>query len=171
MACYDGQAPPVVIRALIDSYPDSVRKENKMGRDPLELAAMNYRRQSPYRAEVMALLRFHRPEGSPSSGPRIESSHTALFSHNPPERMFSAAAECVVCMEKSSSVAVIPCGHICLCTLCVRTITTTGRCPVDRCEVQGLYQLEGEEVRIHHSMCVGCVGVSEVLGGTPEVVQ
>ena len=28
-----------------------------------------------------------------------------------------------------------------------------GRCPVDRCEVQGLYQLKGDQIKIHESMC------------------
>ncbi|KAL7535045.1 hypothetical protein ACHAXR_007867 [Thalassiosira sp. AJA248-18] len=157
LACYDGQAPPELIRALIDAYPDSVRKENNLGRDPLELAAKNYRFDHPYRAEVLALLRWHRPEDSPpataaSDGP-ISEPLPGIFSKTPPDRMFSASDQCVVCMEEKACVAMIPCGHICLCMKCVRTTLKQGRCPVDRCEVQGLYQLQGEQIRIHESMC------------------
>ena len=68
LACYDGQAPPAVIRALIDAYPDSVRKKNRMGLDPLQLAARNYRVGHPYRSQVLTLLRGHQPGDSPSSG-------------------------------------------------------------------------------------------------------
>jgi len=72
LACYDGQAPPDIIRALIDAYPDSVRKENSLGRDPMELAAKNYRIGGAYRAEVLELLRWHRPGSSSSSDPLNE---------------------------------------------------------------------------------------------------
>lgn len=116
MACYDGQAPPEIIRALIDAYPESVRKENRLGRDPLELAARNYRIGHPYRAEVLALLRWHRPDDSPSDaeGPPNNDTLPGIFSEQPPEQMYSTSATCVVCMEEKASVAMIPCGHVCL---------------------------------------------------------
>lgn len=41
---------------------------------------------------------------------------------------------------------------------CVRTTLKQGRCPVDRCEVEGLYQLQGDQIQIHQSMC----GVEEI---------
>mmetsp|Transcript_14706 Transcript_14706/g.35431 ORF Transcript_14706/g.35431 Transcript_14706/m.35431 type:complete len:217 (+) Transcript_14706:128-778(+) len=169
LACYDGAAPPEIIRALIDAYPDSVRKENKRGRDPLELAARNYHLGSPHRAEVLALLRWHRPENSPpsNSGPANESL-PGIFSNNPPEQMYSASARCVVCMEEPSSVAMIPCGHICLCMKCVPTCMRNGRCPIDRCEVHGLYQLQGDQVRIHESMCGVC---NDDYGGTQREME
>ncbi len=155
LACYDGQAPPEIIRALIDAYPDSVRKENRMGRDPLELAARNYRIGHPHRAEVLALLRWHRPGDSTSSDDIDPDSELlpGIFSTNPPAQMYSAAYQCVVCMEEPACIAMIPCGHICLCMKCVRTALQRGRCPVDRCEVQGLFQLQGEQIKIHEAMC------------------
>ncbi|KAL7551106.1 hypothetical protein ACHAWF_014308, partial [Thalassiosira exigua] len=160
LACYDGQAPPDIIRALIDAYPDSVRKENRLGRDPLELAAKNYRVGSPHRAEVLALLRWHRPEHSATpTDPINEQFLPGIFSPDPPGRMYSTSTHCVVCMEAPASIAMIPCGHICLCMKCVRTAMRSGRCPVDRCEVQGLYQLQGEQVRIHESMCSGAINI------------
>mmetsp|Transcript_30782 Transcript_30782/g.57040 ORF Transcript_30782/g.57040 Transcript_30782/m.57040 type:complete len:215 (-) Transcript_30782:259-903(-) len=152
LACYDGQAPPDIIRALIDAYPESVRKENNSGRDPLELAAKNYRVGGAHRSEVLALLRWHLPGNSPASDP-LNELLPGIFSQNPPKQMFSASAQCVVCMEEPASVAMIPCGHICLCMQCVQTTIRQCRCPVDRCEVQGLYQLQGDQVRIHESMC------------------
>ena len=154
LACYDGVAPPHIIRALIDAYPDSVRKENKMGRDPLELAAKNYRVGGPYRAEVLVLLRWHRPGNSPNDYSDAQTDLLpGIFTQRQPEQMFSASELCVVCMEEPSRVAMIPCGHVCLCMKCVRTTMQRGRCPVDRCEVNNLYQLQGEEVKIHESMC------------------
>ena len=67
LACYSGMAPPELIRALIDAYPDAILKENKKGCDPLELAAKNYRVIDPNRAQVLALLRWHRPGNSNNS--------------------------------------------------------------------------------------------------------
>jgi len=144
-------APPDVIRALINAYPDSVRKENSLGRNPLELAAKNYRIGGPHRAEVLALLRWHRPRNSPSSDALNDL--PGIFSQHPPEQMFSTSSLCVVCMEEPAIVAMIPCGHICICVNCVRSAMRKGRCPVGRCEVQGLYRLEGDQVRIHEAMC------------------
>jgi hypothetical protein len=157
LACYDGQAPPEIILALINAYPESVHKINKMGRDPLFLAAKNYRIGHPYRTEVLALLRWHRP-GAPPEAPINEQSLPGFFSHEPPEHFFSTSALCVVCMEEPANVAMIPCGHVCLCTTCVRTAMCKGRCPVARCEVQGVYHLQGEQVKIHQSMCGGAEG-------------
>lgn len=157
LACYNGMAPPHIIRALIDAYPDSVRKENKLGRDPLELAARNYRIDHPYRSEVLALLRWHRPGNSSPTSPNANEALPGIFSNHPPEQMYSASPLCVVCMEKASTVAMLPCGHICLCMSCsLSPEFCVGKCPVDRCEVQGLYQLQGEEVKIHESMCGEC---------------
>ena len=174
LACYDGVAPPHIIRALIDAYPESVRKENKLGRDPLELAAKNYRVGGPYRSEVLALLRWHRPGNSPDNSTQQQNEEQLLpgiFSHNPPQQMYSAAALCVVCMEAPSIVAMIPCGHVCLCMNCVRNTMQKGRCPVDRCEVYGLYQLQGEQVKIHESMCNDAVNkdICDVVA-TSEIV-
>ena len=87
--------------------------------------------------------------------------------------MFSAAALCVVCMEEPSTVAMIPCGHVCLCLNCVRNTMQKGRCPVDRCEVYGLYQLQGDQVKIHESMCACSEESNRDIGGvvaTSEIV-
>jgi len=39
------------------------------------------------------------------------------------------------------------------CSVRTAIYATGSLCPVDRCEVQGLYQLQGDQVRIHESMC------------------
>mmetsp|Transcript_5152 Transcript_5152/g.11045 ORF Transcript_5152/g.11045 Transcript_5152/m.11045 type:complete len:209 (-) Transcript_5152:85-711(-) len=147
LACYDGQAPPAVIRALIDAYPGSVREENKKGRDPLELAAINYRRDHPARAQVLALLRWHRPGDSPLPVEEMNMFGEELFSNEPPANLFLASDVCVVCLERPSSVAVLPCGHVCLCLQCLPATMKKGICPVDRVEVTGLYRLPSTDER------------------------
>eukprot|EP00494_Astrolonche_serrata_P030327 UN30594 len=41
---------------------------------------------------------------------------------------------CVICLDKQSQYACIPCGHRCLCSDCESTITTgwASRCPICR---------------------------------------
>ena len=56
LACYGGQAPPSVIRALILAYPAAADTRNKEGFTPVELARVNYRRDGPHRAQVLELL-------------------------------------------------------------------------------------------------------------------
>lgn len=124
---------------------------------------MNYRLDNPHRSEVLALLRWHRPEGAtaPEDSLQDEQQLPGIFTDNPPDQMYSASGLCVVCLEEPSSIAMIPCGHICLCMKCVRTTLCRGRCPVDRCEVNGLYRLKGEQMKIHEAMC----DVAQTPGG------
>jgi hypothetical protein len=56
LACYGGKAPPYIIRELILACPDAVTMKNKKGYDPLQLAEINYRRDDPNRAQVLAML-------------------------------------------------------------------------------------------------------------------
>ena len=58
-------------------------------------------------------------------------------------------------------------GHVCLCMKCVKTTLKQGRCPVDRCEVTGLYRLQGDQIRIHESMRAG----TEVLPVSEEIAS
>ena len=158
LACYSGTAPPGLIRALIDAYPDALLKENKKGLDPLELAARNYSVADPNRAQVLALLRWHRPGNSTNaitqqhSGDLLCNSNK-IFCDDPPEHMYSCSVQCVVCLEEVATIAMKPCGHICLCLSCVPTTMRSGLCPIDRCEVRKLYQLQGDQINIHISMC------------------
>ncbi|EJK50293.1 hypothetical protein THAOC_30765 [Thalassiosira oceanica] len=150
LACYGGQAPskPAVIRALIDAYPGSVREENKKGRDPLELAAINYRRDHPARAQVLALLRWHRPGDSPLPVEEMNMFGEELFSNEPPANLFLASDVCVVCLERPSSVAVLPCGHVCLCLQCLPATMKKGICPVDRVETSRCLQVNHKLLNI-----------------------
>lgn len=157
-ACYGGLAPPDIIRALIDAYPESVRIENNKGRYPLELARINYQIRigedeesldRHVREEVLFLLRWYRPAANSQSRTIDDAPLPGIFSTKPPDQLYSASDLCVVCMEELSTVAMIPCGHVCLCMNCVSTAASSGKCPVDRCKIQGLYQLQGEQINIH----------------------
>lgn len=163
LACYSGMAPPQLIRALIEAYPDAITRENKKGRDPLELASKNYSTSDPNRAQVLALLRWHRPGNSNNTSESsalmqqrsgdLRFNSQDIFSDDPPEHMYSCSVQCVVCLENVATVAMKPCGHICLCVSCVPTTMRQGLCPVDRCEVKELYRLQGDQINIHMSMC------------------
>lgn len=160
LACYDGQAPPEIIRALIDAFPPALRKENKKGRDPLELASINYRVDGPHRSEVLALLRWHRPGNSPLSDDAAEDSfdneetstpmlYADMFMESPPAQMYNTSHQCVICLESHANIAMLPCGHVCLCANCLQTkVMRKGQCPIDRCEVVGLYKVKGDDVII-----------------------
>ena len=56
LACYTGQTPPNIIRALIIAYPAALRQKNKVGFTPLQLAKRNYRIDHPYRNDVVEFL-------------------------------------------------------------------------------------------------------------------
>jgi len=182
LACYTGNAPPDILRALLDAYPNSLRMPNKTGRDALELASINYHLDHPHRAEVLFLLRWYRP-GHSSSNSFVENGEDSIdhdsdgeillpsdiFSQSPPEHMYMTSTICVACMEKPSDIAILPCGHICLCRECVCStrVLHCGKCPVGRCEVIGLYRLEEEdnhEVSMMHSE-------EELLCSSDEVMQ
>ena len=45
------------------------------------------------------------------------------------------AAECVVCLDKEPTHALVPCGHLCLCDACSSACVDTGECPVCRVPV------------------------------------
>jgi hypothetical protein len=185
LACYTGNAPPDILRALLDAYPDSLRMPNKMGRDPLELASINYHLDHPHRAEVLFLLRWYCPGRSSSNtfdengDDSIQHDTTLIdgetllpadiFSQSPPEQLYMTSTVCVACMEKPSNIAILPCGHICLCRECVCStrVLRCGKCPVGRCEVIGLYRLEeadNHEVPMMHSQ-------EEILCSSDEAVN
>mmetsp|Transcript_20800 Transcript_20800/g.48965 ORF Transcript_20800/g.48965 Transcript_20800/m.48965 type:complete len:267 (-) Transcript_20800:2097-2897(-) len=56
LACYMGQSPPAIIRALIAAYPEGVHHRNKAGFVPLQLARVNYRSDHPFRNDVLFFL-------------------------------------------------------------------------------------------------------------------
>ena len=49
-----------------------------------------------------------------------------------------ADGECVVCLERQAQVAVIPCGHVCLCAECAQQ---QGLCPICRSHICGRLRL------------------------------
>jgi hypothetical protein len=49
---------------------------------------------------------------------------------------FEVEGECVVCMEGEIDTKVLPCGHVAMCSACVRRLPTPKRCPLCRADVR-----------------------------------
>ena len=58
---------------------------------------------------------------------------SALRAVEHPQFVTAAAEEklCVVCVEREKELALVPCGHVCLCSVCFRSVTS---CPMCRAE-------------------------------------
>mmetsp|Transcript_23995 Transcript_23995/g.51017 ORF Transcript_23995/g.51017 Transcript_23995/m.51017 type:complete len:224 (+) Transcript_23995:282-953(+) len=146
LACYGGQAPPIVIRALIAAHPEAVHHKNDVGFTPLDLARVNYRSGHPYREEVLEFLEVYSSEGAGvgdgnSNGPEDDrndvdeggdydtpqiftSSDSAL--HLQPNNTYQTSTICVICLENKADHVVIPCGHQCLCGDCAKKVVCSG---------------------------------------------
>jgi len=61
--------------------------------------------------------------------------------------------ECVICMSAPKDTTVLPCRHMCMCSVCAKVLRyQTNKCPICRCAVESLLQIkvsqqqgEGEE--------------------------
>ncbi|KAL3779936.1 LOW QUALITY PROTEIN: hypothetical protein HJC23_005433 [Cyclotella cryptica] len=137
-----GQPPPYIIRALIEAHPNSLRMENKAGGIPWSWPRSI---TVPMVASSWAFLTCARPGASIVANNSLQHQLTAcshLFSQHPPKQLYHTSPHCVVCLESPVSIALIPCGHLCLCIDCVQTaVIIRGVCPVDRCEVESLYKV------------------------------
>ena len=49
--------------------------------------------------------------------------------------------ECVFCMDEPKVVALIPCGHKCLCEACAERVQVGDSCPICRAPVSAKYQI------------------------------
>ena len=57
------------------------------------------------------------------------------------ERMESEEEKglCCICLEARAAVALVPCGHVCVCAGCVGAVASTGgQCPMCRAETTGV---------------------------------
>ena len=45
------------------------------------------------------------------------------------------SVECRVCLDAEASHAIVPCGHLCVCSACLTTLT--GGCPMCRGDIEG----------------------------------
>lgn len=49
---------------------------------------------------------------------------------------------CCICLEARAAVALVPCGHVCVCAGCVGAVACTGgQCPMCRAETTGMLQV------------------------------
>jgi hypothetical protein len=53
----------------------------------------------------------------------------------------ATALACVVCFSNEKSVAMIPCGHRCVCTTCADRVREEGKCPMCRSSIQGVMRV------------------------------
>lgn len=143
LACYTGTAPPEIIRALLEACPGTSRVRNKYGRDPIEIAVLNYSRtrNAQLRAEVLAILMLHGSAEAQIVSTTINDTFLPSFVQEPPAHLYRASGNCVVCMERVADIAVLPCGHTCLCEECAVMVLRKGLCPIARCKVTDLYRL------------------------------
>lgn len=163
LACYGGQAPPSVIRALILAYPAAAETRNRAGFLPVQLARINYRVGGRWRREVLDLLRGSFFEmalaaaasnGYGSAIAHRSANHTGgtgiapggvLCCEGgmggfavPPEHTYQSSVTCVVCLDAQADHVVVPCGHVCLCVECAGKVRKKGMCPVGRCVVSNI---------------------------------
>jgi len=51
--------------------------------------------------------------------------------------------ECVICMSSPKDTAVLPCRHMCMCSVCAKVLRyQTNKCPICRCAVESLLQIK-----------------------------
>jgi len=144
-AAYSGRAPPFAIRALMLAYPDGAAVRNKAGFRPLELAEVNYRRESPYREEVLAVLRGATDVAEARNRARAEGAladaDADAVEGGVPREVYRTSADCVVCLDAPATEVVSPCGHLCLCTGCAPQVRKKRICPVGRCYVASIVSM------------------------------
>ena len=52
-------------------------------------------------------------------------------------------SECSLCMDAEACVALIPCGHVCMCEVCINNLFETPQCPLCRSEVHQVQRVFG----------------------------
>jgi len=153
LACYMGQSPPVIIRALIAAYPEGVHHRNKAGFVPLQLAQVNYRSDHPFRNDVLFFLETHYvtdPDAKSADEQECvrppvivsRSLYKATGSVLEPPTTYQTSGTCVVCLDKKANYVILPCGHQCLCEGCAQALIAENhqeyRCPVGRCRISAI---------------------------------
>lgn len=57
------------------------------------------------------------------------------------EQTLERCKECVVCMSKTKTMAVVPCGHKCCCLACKDTVKQSKYCPICRGPIKEIIQI------------------------------
>eukprot|EP00536_Pseudo-nitzschia_multiseries_P016938 jgi/Psemu1/48545/gm1.48545_g len=124
LACYEGQAPPHVIRGLLAVYPEGVHHRNMRGFVPLELARVNYRSECPFSREVLYFLEAYSAEDGNHNG-ATSNNREAEQEIFQPLNLFQLDTVCCVCLDQKADYVVLPCGHECLCQECANLLTSS----------------------------------------------
>jgi hypothetical protein len=130
---------------LLDAGADM---EDYEGETPLQLAI-----NDGHTAVERVLRQFQQRRATPQPLPAAQETGTRLSTLEASVGRLLAAAglsdeqrgehTCVVCIDATTDHAVIPCGHVCLCSTCGPRLARTrhARCPICREPVQSLQKL------------------------------
>lgn len=151
-ACYSGNAPTRVIRALVENYPESVNIQNNKRYNPLILARKNYNTENmDRRNEVIAFL-MSRMEGNTDSVPATTNQQKAYIDSSIEYEPTFKTEQCVVCLSDSIEYSCFPCGHACLCRNCANSMVSDERnnntCPICRSHLEKIIKLRVMESSI-----------------------
>ena len=185
LACYGGQTPPFVVRALLQAYPEGAHVRNDGGFTPLQLARVNYRTDHPFREEVLEFLEVY-TNGNANTPEEQEEDLISLSQYDDakPIVSYQTSATCVICLENEADHVVIPCGHQCLCGDCAKKVLAVGRsgnsnsnnnngndhhettitkqrfCPVGRCKIAAIVKVSAPPACVEASAPPLCVEAS-----------
>lgn len=100
-------------------------------------------KKTPCRVTLTAVVDGVRPPASESStcAPRYAEEDGATGEASDWPAMVYAAPRCCICMDVEPSLALVPCGHLCLCDRCVELHRLT-ECPICRRDFEALMRVE-----------------------------
>ena len=132
---------PAVGVAACDTRHEAALKIQRVYQDYISRSALNWRREPPVDGVAtttdrqVALLRSRADGlGSAASGEVVVGGRIGVANGSTlDDPAIHECKECVICMDATSSHVFVPCGHVCTCDSCSRSImASSSTCPVCR---------------------------------------